>query len=593
MQTDIWLTEEIAHSDRCPLCSQPLKNGSTTCFSCGFSTKSPTGTSVWIDPAVYGFPHTATRRKAQQHSQEKKYQSARALTQSRRHPNPNTPIPQRASAQPSHATPGSIVNQHRNLNDATSQHIRQQKSKHEQTSRMVSGSSALQPIQKNSSVWEYETPDSRTSVSLPPHAFLISEVPTKPELAAQARVTQRLHNIDEITTVPPQNRVTSISNSRSLIPVEVQRDLTTSHRSDQNITQYELSQDAALTSWTAGVASKSSQAQLISSRSKRKSPHTAFPLNPIDRLRWWLLRPGRIEFVLWLGGTILLVAVTCVLLFVTAFSFEWITPGFVNLATPNTSVTSTGSEQQSTTVTTSKLVLSLIDKGPILPGQSIDLRGQGFSPLGHIKFLFDGTQQLFDQNGQSLTQANAQGVFVTTLVLDNNLPWHSGPHFINVQDITSKRIAKLAITLSPPPIGKGTSNTPVPSYPPGVTPPAITPIPIVPGGQPTPVGQTPVPVTPTPHPVTPTPTVGTTPIATPTLGISPTAVPSVGTTPGVTTTVSTAASSGLGNALDSTGDVYLSKQLSHFSPWVWLMIACYCLSMTLLGIAGVLHKRNQ
>src|SRR5213082_1192744 len=29
MQTDIWLTEEITYSERCPLCSQPLKNGST------------------------------------------------------------------------------------------------------------------------------------------------------------------------------------------------------------------------------------------------------------------------------------------------------------------------------------------------------------------------------------------------------------------------------------------------------------------------------------------------------------------------------------------------------------------------------------
>ena len=593
MQTDIWLTEGITYAERCPLCSQPLKNGSTTCFSCGFSTKSPTGTSVWIDPAVYGFPHTSSRRNPPQVSQEKKWQSARELTQSRRHPNPNTPIPQRASAQPSNAAPGSTVNQHRRQNDATCSVEKQRKANYRGTPGMVPESSALQHVQKNSSVWEYETPVPQASISSPPNAFLISEEATRPELIAhQAKVTQRLQSIDEITTVPPGNRDSSISNSRSLIPVDVQYDLTTFHRSDQNNAQLDLYQDAALTSWTAGGSSKSSQARLISSRRRRKSPHIAVSFNPIDRLRWWLLRPGRIEFVLWLGGTILLVAVTCVLLFVTAFSFEWITPGFVNPATTNTLGTSTELGQQSTTVATGKMVLTLIDKGPILPGQSIDLRGQGFSPLGHIRFLFDGTLQLFDQNGQSLTQANAHGAFVTTLVLGNNLPWRSGPHFIKAQDITSKRIIKLPITLSPAPIGKGTPNTPVPSYPPGVTPPGVTPIPIVPGGQPTPVGQTPVPVTPTPHPVTPTPTVGTTPIVTPTLGPSPTVVPSVGTTPGVTTTASTATGSGLGNALDITGDVYLSKQLIHLSPWVWLMIGCYCLSMMLLGIAGVLHKRN-
>ena len=209
-------------------------------------------------------------------------------------------------------------------------------------------------------------------------------------------------------------------------------------------------------SWTAGKATSSSHARLISSRNKRKSSHLAVSLNPIDRLRWWLLRPGHIEFVLWLGGTILLVAVTCVLLFITAFSFEWITPGFIGPASTNISGTSTGSGQQSTRVATPKMVLILIDKGPILPGQSIDLRGQGFSPQGHIRFLFDGTVQLFDQNGQSLRLRQMRMEYLlTTIVLNNNLPWHPGPHFINAQDLTSRRIAKLPIILSPAPIGKG------------------------------------------------------------------------------------------------------------------------------------------
>jgi len=307
-------------------------------------------------------------------------------------------------------------------------------------------------------------------------------------------------------------------------------------------------------------------------------------------MRWWLLGPGHIEFVLWLGGTILLVGVTCVLLLVTAFSFEWFTPRFINTASTNTSGTSTGSGQQSTGVATRKMVLIQISTGPILPGQSIGLRGQGFSPHGHVKFLFDGTQQLFDQNGQpASTQANAQGVFFMTIVLNSNLPWHPGPHFIDAQDLTTKRMAKLTIILAPNSIGKGvpstssTSSTPVPSYPPIVTPPALTPIPSVTGSQPTPVGQTPVPVTPTPHPVTPTPT--------PTVRTTPTVTPTVD--PTVTTTASTTVGSGLGNALDHTGDSYLGKQWTHLSPWVWLMIACYCLSMVLLGLAGVLHKRHQ
>ena len=172
MQTDIWLTEEITYSDRCPICSQPLKNGSTTCVSCGFSTKYPTGTSVWIDPAVYGFPRTSTRRKPQHISQEKKYQSARELNQSRRYPNPHTPIPQRASAQPPNATTGSIVNRSRRQNDTTSKFEKQLKAKYRGTPGMVSKSSSLQDMQKNTSVWEYETLVSQASINLSPNAFL-------------------------------------------------------------------------------------------------------------------------------------------------------------------------------------------------------------------------------------------------------------------------------------------------------------------------------------------------------------------------------------------------------------------------------------
>src|SRR5205823_10674940 len=107
MQTDIWLTDEIDYSERCPLCSQPLKNGSTTCFSCGFSTKSPTGTSVWIDPAVYGFPLSSSRRQSHQVPQKTGWRYVHELQQPRRHPNPITPIPSRASAQLSYVSIGS------------------------------------------------------------------------------------------------------------------------------------------------------------------------------------------------------------------------------------------------------------------------------------------------------------------------------------------------------------------------------------------------------------------------------------------------------------------------------------------------------
>jgi hypothetical protein len=597
MQADIWLTEEIAYSERCPLCSEPLKNGSTTCFSCGFSTKSPTGTSVWIDPAVYGFPLSSSRRQSRQAPQEIGWRYARELPQPRRHPNPITPIPSRASAQPSNAALGSIVKPHRNQKHVTSGIEKQRRADHKGAPYAAYQSSTHIDVQKNSTVWEYETSSFQASSSLPTLSLLISEAPTQPELESRGKTTRRLSRIDEITTVPPLNVDHSIKSSSALVPINSQHDVTIFNRPDETNINILSPREIDATSWTAGEASQSPHARLISSRSKRKNPHTTVSLNPIDRMRWWLLGPGHIEFVLWLGGTILLVGVTCVLLLVTAFSFEWFTPRFINTALTNTSGTSTGSGQQSTVVATRKMVLIRIGTGPILPGQSIVLHGQAFSPHGYIKFLFDGTQQLFDQNGQSAsTQANAQGVFSTTIELNSNLPWHPGPHFIDAQDLATKRMAKLTIILAPNSIGKGvpsTSSTPVPSYPPIVTPPALTPIPSVTGSQPTPVGQTPVPVTPTPHPVTPTATPTPVPVTPTPHPVTPTATPKVGTTPGVTTTASTTVGSGLGNALDHTGDSYLGKQLTHLSPWVWLMIACYCLSMVLLGLAGVLHKRHQ
>ncbi len=596
MQTDIWLTEEIAYPEQCPLCCEPLKNGLTTCFSCGFSTKSSSGTSVWIDPAIYGHPLSSSHRQSHQAQQQIGWRYARVIPQTSIHPNPITPIPPRASAQSINAIPGSIVKPASKQKNVTSSKEKQRNENHQGVSSTAYDYSTDVNVQKNSTVWDYESPSFQASSSLQTLSLLISEAPTKPELESQGKTTRRLPRIDEITTVPPLNEDHSIKSSRVLVPLRSQLEVTVFDNPDETTINIPSSEEVDENSWTGGKASRSQHAQLISSRSKRKNPHAAISLNPIDRMRWWLLRPGHIEFVLWLGGTILLITVTCVLLLITAFSFEWITPGFIGSPSTNAAGTSTGSEQQATVVATHTMTLIRTDTEPILPGQSIVLRGQGFSPHGHIRFLFDGTEQLFDQNGQSAsTQADAQGIFSTTIVLNSNLPWRPGPHFIDALDIATKRIAKLTIILAPTPIGKGVSSTPVPSYPPVIAPPALTPIPSVTGGQPTPVGQTPVPVIPTPNPVTPTatPTVGTTPTLTPTVGTTPTTAPIVGTTPGVTTTVGTTAGSGLGNALDHAGDPSLDKQLMRLSPWVWLMMGCYCLSMVLLGLAGILHKRHQ
>ncbi len=90
MQTDIWLTEEISYPERCPLCSASLKKGSTTCFSCGFSTH-PTGSSVWIDPAIYGYSLSSSQRHPPQRVQQRGMRDPRSYSQPGRQTNPVTP----------------------------------------------------------------------------------------------------------------------------------------------------------------------------------------------------------------------------------------------------------------------------------------------------------------------------------------------------------------------------------------------------------------------------------------------------------------------------------------------------------------------
>ncbi len=109
MQTDTWLTEEAAYPEQCPLCSRPLKNGSTTCYACGFTTNPPEGSSVWIDPAVYASPLPSSEGEPSQDKQQIEGRYLGILPQPKRQRNPLTPIPARASARPANAAPGSVV----------------------------------------------------------------------------------------------------------------------------------------------------------------------------------------------------------------------------------------------------------------------------------------------------------------------------------------------------------------------------------------------------------------------------------------------------------------------------------------------------
>jgi hypothetical protein len=540
MQTDLWLTE-ASNQDRCPLCNAPLKPGSETCFACGFSSRAssmPRVVSVWIDPAAQG--HYTVRPQ-----------------------NPTTPIPPRVSGYPDYNRQG------RRTED-------------------LRGQAQV--------IWQYESPHYDVASSLPSLSLLAPEVPTQPQAPAAPKLTRRLPAIDEVDTVPPISRRApappALLAPQRALPAPAAQESTPRAIIPARQAVVVERQDAG--SWTAGAASNSPYAQKIA-HTARRDWRKQLAFNPLDRLRWWLLRPGRIEFTLWSGGSLLLILVTCALLFVLAFSFQAL-PG-----SPTKIVSLTGSPvaQAAGHGTTTPLSVAFTTPGPFAPGEIVGVRGQGFSHRARVSFMLDSASPVLDKNASpAVVTTDARGAFAATLWLGVGGHWTMGHHTIVVRDASSGRSFNLPIVLANT-NGSTAATTPATQATPGVTPTAppatLTPIP-----QGSPVNKTPVP-TPTSAPtLTPSPA----PTLTPTH--APTVTPTVGTTPtpGSTATVTPAPSSptpaasphssnvSLSSALNQSGDPPLNTPLSSASPLIWIMAACYCLSMILLGVAGVLYKRR-
>ncbi len=631
MQIDIesegsWLTE-ITPQNQCPLCNKPITITSSkglpgifTCHSCGYGrdqsgpySSLPTGASVWIDPAVYAPPIEASS-SVHKVPGSVRQQQPKFSSQSKKQPNPITPIP-----------PHSPVQRPAN--------------------RQTAPGPAKQPA---STVWEYESENYAVGTSLPSLSLMVPETPTQPQFTSSSpkRETRRLPRIDEIDTTPPSAQSPKQSLSARHQPVSLRLDeveiaqlspVLSRLEPQPSIDQINTLPDVYIgvgrkastppsalilptettralvprahrtalvegdtASWTAGSAANSSYAQLIANRKERKRKrHNTLTLNPLDRVRWWLLHPGRIEFMLWLFGTILLITVTCSLLLLTASSLNWLSPALPGGITSSSGVNApadSGAGTLSTVTTTPGLSVVLLDKGPFLPGQPIHLHGQGFSHHGRIAFSYDGRHPLLGRNGKAFTtQADAHGAFSATIWPGEGPAWHTGHNIIIARDLNTHHIASFDVVLDSAPIDKTAPTTPAPATTPGATSTGTH------GGTggtvPTPVGQTPVPVKPTvtgtPSPVpSPSPTqVPPSPIPTSTVGTTPTPTGTPASNSSPSTGINHSDSSSLGNNLSSGSS--LASHVAGFNPLVLLMVACYALALVLLGVAGVLHRRKR
>lgn len=436
-------------------------------------------------------------------------------------------------------------------------------------------------------------------------SLLAPEAPTQPQPPLSPRQTRRLPDIDEIDTVPSSSpmptaapRVAAplaLPAPQHMQPASVQKSTT---RAIIPAGQAAIVEQQDSGSWTAGAASNSSYAQLIAT-SPARNWRKQLGFNPLDRLRWWLLRPGRIEFMFWLSGTLLLILVTGALLFMLAFSFQG-TGGVAGgeggpAKTAQSSEKATAQAQRHGTLPS--LQVELTSPGPYSPGSRVGVRGHGFSHNNQVSFMLDDVAPILDQHGNTANaRTDAKGEFSETLWLSVGPGW-SGQHNIVVRDVATGRRFDLPIKLMALPVN-GTSASPtVPAAPstPGVTLTALPAAP-TPTVHVTPVNKTPVPVSPTAAPThapTVTPTAGKTPTPTSTATPKPTAATTPPVTPGTTPAASLqAGNTGFGNALNQSGEPPIGTPLSSASPLVWIMAACYSLSMILLGVAGILYKRR-
>ena len=581
---DIWLMQST-NPGMCPRCNKPLTRRGTLqppyavvmCSSCGFSAPSvyktgqqqvemhalnplagtqaalvplpqpSDGSSVWIDPAVSAFlggnvvdAGLSVHRPGFSHP-KRLSPSPLELGPRKPRPNPITPIPPSASAAPAapSARPGNSVKVRPKYSRPNPQPMQEND---------VKGMPTVPPP----SMWQYESPTFEVESSLPALSLVV-DVPTHPEPAFSSKLKL-------------------------------------------------ASEDTDPSSWTAGGVGASAYARRIAGGEREgRKPKANTTFNPVDHFRWWLLHPGRLEFILWLAGTILLVSITFVLLLVTVLNFAQITPGLqighgpvLNGSNSNSNSSSrtnqSGTGKPTVVTTPSGLTLLLLDTGPLEPGQSIQLQGKGFSPQGTVTFIDEKNRPLLILNSQSNSlQADKHGAFIVTL---NDPSWAAGQHLVVAYDDATSRVVELPVILAPGPFGnKG--NTPSP----GTPQPGLTATPTQnsgSGGIPTPVNFTPVPTRPGGNTPTPFPTPTQPPTPTPTMGVTPTPTP--GTTPtvgGTPSSINTPTQGSIDPRLvaDNVASVHAGTNLN--AAWLWLLIIGYSISMLILGVAGILHKRRR
>jgi hypothetical protein len=295
-------------------------------------------------------------------------------------------------------------------------------------------------------------------------APLIDEIITQPpssqrESPSSRRTKGLALDLAEIDTLPPGRQRDSSSGEDALIatqttrptitqqspmtplPVIVSRELSPIQEKLSEHDTMMLYRDELVKETGLGTASRHSPAR-----------RTAF--HPIDSLRWWLILPGRIEFLFWLGGTLLLVCFSALFAFAIASNLGHANSGSQiparspDQGTPASLCTESQASQAhhctAIMITSSTgLKITLPVNTLTIAAISFSLHGQGFSSGGRVLFTHDGSLPC----DPSIVSADKQGTFEVVLDVTDIAEWAPGNHQITVSDTMSNHTLTFTIKL--------------------------------------------------------------------------------------------------------------------------------------------------
>lgn len=295
------------------------------------ATLVPARTSVWIDP-VEQHNVSASYVKRERVGQKRRKEGVSDSVNPMMPISPITPIPSTPIPPRSNSLPSKVEKPSRSLLHPEST-VSRAKNASLSPHRAIANLDTVPPI---TSVERIEQAIDEIDTILPVSPS-IDEIDTIPVIKRQLgcvhtgrhpaiSLKKNEVDIDEIDTlIPAAPRVQSPTHPRQVQTVQktpaVQTEggIATINKMPPVVQMSPVSREV---SWTVGAGAKSELAQRIASRARDKQGKSLGELivTPLSELRWWLLYPGRMEFMLWISGALILLCVTCVLLFATLAS---------------------------------------------------------------------------------------------------------------------------------------------------------------------------------------------------------------------------------------------------------------------------------